>query len=200
MLCSCCWTVSWISYRYTYIPSFLGFLPVQGPPEHCVEFSVLYARFSLVAYVIYSINRECIYVNSNLPVRSITPLSPHGVHICSLCLCLYFGFAETCTIFPELYTEQCTKTKPLSHAGTEEVLAEASLNKPVTPRSFWMEFTAMLLVFCDPLHFPLLAFFHFHKAFMMVFEGFFWWILLVLIVTLLEKLTFNWNRGLGDSG
>lgn len=44
---------------------------------------------------------------------------------------------------------------------------------------------------------PLLAFFCFHKDFIALFKGFFWWMLLFLIVTLLEKLTFSWNGGTG---
>ena len=44
----------WISYMYTYIPSFLDFFPIQVTTEHWIEFPVLYSRFPLVIYFIYS--------------------------------------------------------------------------------------------------------------------------------------------------
>ena len=44
---SFCHIAKWISYVYTYIPSFfLGFLPKSVTTEHWVEFPVLYNRFS----------------------------------------------------------------------------------------------------------------------------------------------------------
>ena len=52
LLCFRC-TAKWISYTYTYIPSFLDFLPILVTTEHWVEFPVLHSRFSLVVYFIY---------------------------------------------------------------------------------------------------------------------------------------------------
>lgn len=46
----------------------------------------------------------------------------------------------------------------------------------------------MLCSFCDPVNFPLLAFFCFHKDFIAALKGFFWWMLLILIITHLETL------------
>ena len=51
---SFCCSAKWIIYTYTYIHSFLDFLPIQVTTEHWVEFPVLYSRFSLVIYFIYS--------------------------------------------------------------------------------------------------------------------------------------------------
>ena len=42
-------TAKWISYTCTYIPSFLGFLPIQVTIEHWVECPVLYSRFPLLS-------------------------------------------------------------------------------------------------------------------------------------------------------
>ena len=50
------WFTKWISYEYTYIPSFLNFLPIYVTTEQWVEFPELYNRFSLVIYFIHSIN------------------------------------------------------------------------------------------------------------------------------------------------
>ena len=44
----------WISYTYTYIQSFLDSFPIWVIKEYRVEFSVLYSRFLLVIYFIYS--------------------------------------------------------------------------------------------------------------------------------------------------
>ena len=49
-------TAKWISYTYTYIPSFWDFLPIYVTTEHWVEFPELYSRFSLVTYFMHSIN------------------------------------------------------------------------------------------------------------------------------------------------
>ena len=79
---SFCFTAKWISYMYTYIPSFLHFLPIYVTTDHLVEFPVLYSRFSLVIYFIHSIN-------PNLPIHPI-PL-PSLVSIClfSMSVCLF---------------------------------------------------------------------------------------------------------------
>ena len=50
-----CCTAKWISYVYTYILSFLDFLPVQVTTEHWIEFPVLHSGFSLVINFIHSV-------------------------------------------------------------------------------------------------------------------------------------------------
>ena len=65
-------TAKWISYTYTYIPSFLEFLLIEVTTEHWVEFLVLYSRFSLVIYFIHSINS----VYMSIPISQFIPPSP----------------------------------------------------------------------------------------------------------------------------
>ena len=52
---SFCCAAKCISYTYTYIYSISDFLPIRITTEHWVEFPVLYGRFSLVIYVISSV-------------------------------------------------------------------------------------------------------------------------------------------------
>ena len=55
-----------ISYMYTYIPSFLDFLP-QVITEHQLQFSVLYSSFSLAMYFMHIFNSAYItYLNLNI--------------------------------------------------------------------------------------------------------------------------------------
>ena len=80
---SYCTTKS-ISYTYTYIPSFLDFLPFwikQSPVLYCGShgFSTLY--IVSVAYI----------CQSRSPNSSHAPWCPY---VCYLCLCLYFCFAK----------------------------------------------------------------------------------------------------------
>ena len=74
----------WISYTYTYIPSFLYFLPISVTIKCWVEFPELYSRVSLVTYFM------------SIPISQFMPptSSPLGVHVYSLHLCLYFCFAN----------------------------------------------------------------------------------------------------------
>ena len=90
---SFCCIAKWISYMYTYIPSFLDFLPIQVTTEHWVEYPELYSRFSLVMYFIHSINS----VHMSTPISQFITypqFSPWYPCICSLCLCLYFCFVN----------------------------------------------------------------------------------------------------------
>ena len=48
----------WISYTYTYIPSFLYFLPISVTTKCWVEFPELYSRFSLVTYFTRPLGHE----------------------------------------------------------------------------------------------------------------------------------------------
>ena len=82
---------------YIYILSFLDFLPIQVTTEHSVEFSVLCSRFSLDIQFIHS------SVHMSIPFSQFIPplFLPCYLYICSLCLCLYFCFANEfiCIIF-----------------------------------------------------------------------------------------------------
>ena len=64
---SFCYTANWISHMYTYISSFLDILPIYVSAEHKVESSVLYSRFSLVIYFIYSSVYMTISVSQFIP-------------------------------------------------------------------------------------------------------------------------------------
>ena len=80
------------THTYTYILGF-GFSPHSVTAEPWVEFPVLYSTFSLVISFIHSINTA--YVS--IPIPQFTPpppLPPWHLHICFLCLCLYFCFAN----------------------------------------------------------------------------------------------------------
>ena len=83
----------WISFTYTCILSFMDFLPHLG---HHRALSFLYSRFSLVICFLYSINS----VYMSMPVSQFFPPhpSPWYPYICSLCLCLYFCFANKAII------------------------------------------------------------------------------------------------------
>ena len=67
---SFCCTAKWISYMYTYIHSFLDFLPIQVTTDHWVEFPVLHSMFSLVIYFIHS------SVHTSIPVSQFVPPPP----------------------------------------------------------------------------------------------------------------------------
>ena len=47
-------TAKWIIYTYAYIHSFLDSFPIEAITEYWVEFPVLYSRYLLVIYFIYS--------------------------------------------------------------------------------------------------------------------------------------------------
>ena len=76
-------TAKWISYAYTYMPSFLDFLPIWVTTEHWVEFPDFYSRLSLVIYFTYSINS---YIcQSQTPNSSQHPFSPLvSIHLFSI--------------------------------------------------------------------------------------------------------------------
>ena len=73
---------------YTYIPSSLDSFLISVTTEHWIEFPVLYSRFSLVICFIYS------SVYMSIPIHSTHPFPLWYPYICSLCLCLYFYFAN----------------------------------------------------------------------------------------------------------
>ena len=60
---SFCYGTKWISYTFTYTPTFLDFLPIYVTTEPWVEFPGLYGRFSLVTYFIHSINSACTWIS-----------------------------------------------------------------------------------------------------------------------------------------
>ena len=62
-------------------------LPAQVTIKHSVEFPVLYRRFLLVIF--FFINS----VNVSIPISQLIP-SSLPLLVCSLCLCLYFCFAN----------------------------------------------------------------------------------------------------------
>ena len=91
----CCvhfgYTVRWISHTYPYIPSFLDFLHIQVTTEHWVGFPVLYSEYSLVICFIHG----SVYMSiADLPTHPTQPFPPWFPYACSLCLCLYFCFAN----------------------------------------------------------------------------------------------------------
>ena len=92
-------TIKWISYMYTYIASFWDFFLIYVTTEHWVEFSVLYGRFSLVIYFIYSING----VHMSIPISQfIPPFFPPWclyVQLSHLVLCFCFVNKIIYTIF-----------------------------------------------------------------------------------------------------
>ena len=51
-------------------------------------------QYVLISYVFYTQYQQCIYVNSNLPIPPTPSRPPWYPYICSLCLCLYFCFAN----------------------------------------------------------------------------------------------------------
>ena len=76
---SFCCTAKWISSVYTYISTFLDFLPIWVTTEQWVEFPVLCSGLSLVTCFIH------------IPIHPVPSCYPYA---CSLCLCLYFCFAN----------------------------------------------------------------------------------------------------------
>ena len=96
---SFCHAAKWISHMYAYIPSVLDFLPIWVTTEHWGEFPLLYSRFSLVIYFIYSINR----VYMSIPVPQFIPhssLSPLGIHMFILYVCVSISSLQMCSSVP----------------------------------------------------------------------------------------------------
>ena len=62
-----CWTAKWVSYMYTYIPSFLDFLPRQATSEHWAEFPELCRRFSLWWFSHSVMSNSCDPTDFSLP-------------------------------------------------------------------------------------------------------------------------------------
>ena len=65
-------TTKWISYTYTYIPSFFGFPSHLGHHSALSRVPVLYSMFSLVVYFIHSVNS--VYVSN--PISQFLPSPP----------------------------------------------------------------------------------------------------------------------------
>ena len=82
---------------HTYIFSLFWISFPQVTTEHSIEFSVLYSRPSLGIQFIHNI------VHMSIPFSQFIPplFLPCYLYICSLCLCLYFCFANEfiCIIF-----------------------------------------------------------------------------------------------------
>ena len=87
MFGSFCSTAKWISCMYSYILSFLDFLPISVTTEHWVQFPELYSRLSFVIYFIHS-------MYMSVPTSQFIPSSfpPWYLCFCSLHLCHYFCF------------------------------------------------------------------------------------------------------------
>ena len=70
-----------------------GIFPIQGSNPgipHCRQ--ILYQLSYPGSPILYIV--VCIYVRSHLPIHIPSSLSPWYPYICSLCLCLYFCFAN----------------------------------------------------------------------------------------------------------
>ena len=80
-------TAKWLSCIYTYIPSFLDFLPIQVTAEHWVELPVLYSRFWSVAYFKHSSVYMPISISQFIPL-SLSPLGVHTLFFTSVSLFL----------------------------------------------------------------------------------------------------------------
>ena len=88
---SFCCTAKWISYTYTYTHSFLDSIPIQVITEYWVDFPVLYSRFLLVIYFVYS------RVSMSVPISQFIPRTPFLLGnrkfvfyiCCTVCLCVY---------------------------------------------------------------------------------------------------------------
>ena len=74
--------------HYKYIPSLLDFFPIQVTTVHQVEYPILYGMFSVVIYLIHSINGA--YVS--IPISQFLPPPPLPLGICSfvlyICVCI----------------------------------------------------------------------------------------------------------------
>ena len=84
------------------VPLLVGSAPRPGP-RRALSGAPCAAWEVLVSFLRDAEQRVCVCVRPNLPVHP-TPLSPPCCpHVCSLCLCLYFCFANgfPCTIFLE---------------------------------------------------------------------------------------------------
>ena len=77
-----------------YVPSLLGFLPIQITTAHESQFPVLYSRFSLVVYFIHTNSISSVYVSIPISRFLPPPLPLWNPYICSLGLCFYFCFAS----------------------------------------------------------------------------------------------------------
>ena len=67
----------WITYMYTHLSSSFN----SGHPEHWVEFSELYSRFSLVLYFIHSVSG--IYMS--VPISQFIPIPPFPIFLHFIC-------------------------------------------------------------------------------------------------------------------
>ena len=75
---------------YTYIPSYLDFLPIQVTTEH---WQSSLSQTVVLINSLYHI-QPCIGVSSNLPIHPTIPFTPRYPYISSLHLCLYFCLAN----------------------------------------------------------------------------------------------------------
>ena len=70
-----CCAAKWISYTYTHIHSFLGFLLIEVSTEHWVEFPALYSRVSLVTYFLHSSVYMSIPISQFIPFLHLVTVS-----------------------------------------------------------------------------------------------------------------------------
>ena len=86
---SFCYTMKWVSYMYTYIPSFGAFPPPHHPSflggHRAWSWSPCATEQLPTSYLYYML--VCIYINPSVPIHHI--LSPLCPHVCSLHLCFY---------------------------------------------------------------------------------------------------------------
>ena len=80
-----------VNQSYTYIyPLFPGFISHLYHHTAPKDFSVLCIRFSLVIYFMHS----SVYMSITFFQFTPSPISPWYPYVCSLCVCLYFCFAN----------------------------------------------------------------------------------------------------------
>ena len=92
--CVCFCHTTWISRKYTYVPSLLDIIPPSCPPphptlwvvtEHRIELPVLYSSFPL-AYLFLTHGNGNVYVSVLLSHLSHHLLLPPSPQACSVCL------------------------------------------------------------------------------------------------------------------
>ena len=126
-----CWFLLYskvISCMYTYISSFLDFLPIWVTTEHGVELPVLYSRFSLVIYFIHSMN---ISVYMSIPISQFTPPPlPPQVSTClfSASVSLFLSCSQALPLFPG-------RGQLLGTPGNTETKARWDLSNLLTPHT-----------------------------------------------------------------
>ena len=93
-----CQISTWISHRYTYVPSLLNLLPISCPIsllwvviEHLFEFPESYNKFPLAIYFIYGIVSFHVTLSIHLTLSFLPALPcPHNIlHVCDSAVALH---------------------------------------------------------------------------------------------------------------